>query len=114
MEQQKKYDFFLCYSRQDRDLVQPWADTLAHYGFSCFMDMTRLQSGDEFVTTIIDSIKQSRALLFFASPNANNSSWARRELEYADKKGIKIIPKITEKENPISMAITDLTIILSS
>lgn len=91
MEQQKKYDFFLCYSRQDRDLVQPWADTLAHYGFSCFMDMTRLQSGDEFVTTIIDSIKQSRALLFFASPNANNSSWARRELEYADKKGIKII-----------------------
>ena len=91
MEQQKKYDFFLCYSRQDRDLVQPWADALANYGFSYFMDLTSLQSGDEFVTTIMDSIKQSRALLYFASPNANSSSWAQRELEYAHTKGLKII-----------------------
>lgn len=91
MEQQKKYDFFLCYSRQDRDLVQPWADALANYGFSYFMDLTSLQSGDEFITTIMDSIKQSRALLYFASPNANSSSWAQRELEYAHTKGLKII-----------------------
>lgn len=91
MEQQKKYDFFLCYGRRDLDLVQPWAATLAHYGFSCFMDMTRLQSGDEFITTIMDSIEQSRALLYFASPNANSSSWAPRELEYAHTKGLKII-----------------------
>ena len=91
MEQQKKYDFFLCYSRRDLDLVQPWAATLADYGFSCFMDMTRLQSGDEFVTTIMDSIEQSRALLYFASPNASSSSWAQRELGYAHAKGLKII-----------------------
>ena len=91
MEQQKKYDFFLCYGRRDLDLVQPWAATLAHYGFSCFMDMTRLQSGDEFITKIMDSIKQSRALLYFASPNANSSSWAQRELEYAHTIGTKII-----------------------
>lgn len=91
MEQQKKYDFFICYSRHDRDLVQPWADALANCGFSCFMDVTNLQSGDEFVTTIMGSIEQSRALLYFASPNANSSSWAQRELAYAHEEGLKII-----------------------
>lgn len=89
---QYKYDLFFCYSRQDASIVRQAFHFLNSAGYRCWMDMDGIAFGDNFVEQITDAVRSSKCMLYFGSSSSNNSKWTVKELLYALKIGIKILP----------------------
>ena len=89
---QYKYDLFFCYSRQDASIVRQAYHFLTSAGYRCWMDMDGLAFGDNFVEQITDAVRSSKCMLYFGSSYSNKSKWTVKELLYALKIGIKILP----------------------
>lgn len=85
-------DFFISYSRHDYDLAILFYNRLTQLGYSVWIDKNGIESGDSFKKVIVQSIKQSRALLFFSSLNSNKSLWVTKEVGIAVKVGVPVIP----------------------
>lgn len=94
MEQQKKYDVFISYSRKDFDEVNAFVEMLKQRipTLDIWFDLDGIESGDEFRDKIISAIKRSKYVLFALSKNSDQSEWTRKELGFAKGKGIKIVP----------------------
>ena len=94
MEQQKKYDVFISYSRKDFDEVNAFVEMLKQCipTLDIWFDLDGIESGDEFRDKIISAIKRSKYVLFALSKNSDQSEWTRKELGFAKGKGIKIVP----------------------
>lgn len=94
MEQQKKYDIFISYSRKDFDEVNAFVEMLKQRipTLEIWFDLDGIESGDEFRDKIISAIKRSKYVLFALSKNSDQSEWTRKELGFAKGKGIKIVP----------------------
>lgn len=94
MEQQKKYDVFISYSRKDFDEVNAFVEMLKLRipTLDIWFDLDGIESGDEFRDKIISAIKRSKYVLFALSSNSDKSEWTRKELGFAKGKGIKIVP----------------------
>lgn len=94
MEQQKKYDVFISYSRKDFDEVNAFVEMLKQRipTLDIWFDLDGIESGDEFCDKIISAIKRSKYVLFALSKNSDQSEWTRKELGFAKGKGIKIVP----------------------
>lgn len=88
----KKYDIFICYSRQDRDFVMRLTKSLDCYGYTYFVDVEGIASGDDFAQRIRTAIDDSEIVLLILSKYSNESQWVRNEIRYADFKNKTIIP----------------------
>ena len=99
----RKYDVFVSYSRQDSDVVRPVVDRLAAEGYSYWMDIDGIESGDEFRSKLVDAIEKSRVFVFFSSADSNASKWTTRELSIADDRDKPIIP-VRLDQSPYSKA----------
>ena len=87
-----KYDIFISYSRKDFKVVSKIAKKVSDAGYSVWMDVDGIESGDEFKSKIAFAIKNSKLFLFFSSQASNKSEWTVKEVNYAIKKKIPIIP----------------------
>ena len=87
-----KYDIFISYSRKDFKVVSKIAQKVSDAGYSVWMDVDGIESGDEFKSKIAFAIKNSKLFLFFSSLASNKSEWTVKEVNYAIKKKISIIP----------------------
>ena len=87
-----KYDIFISYSRKDFKVVSKIAQKVSDAGYSVWMDVDGIESGDEFKSKIAFAIKNSKLFLFFSSLASNKSEWTVKEVNYAIKKKIPIIP----------------------
>ena len=87
-----KYDVFISYSRKDFKVVSKIAQKVSDAGYSVWMDVDGIESGDEFKSKIAFAIKNSKLFLFFSSQASNKSEWTVKEVNYAIKKKIPIIP----------------------
>ena len=87
-----KYDIFISYSRKDFNVVSKVAQKVSDAGYSVWMDVDGIESGDEFKSKIAFAIKNSKLFLFFSSLASNESEWTVKEVNYAIKKKIPIIP----------------------
>ena len=87
-----KYDIFISYSRKDFKVVSKIAQKVSDAGYSVWMDVDGIESGDEFKSKIAFAIKNSKLFLFFSSLASNKSEWTIKEVNYAVKKKIPIIP----------------------
>lgn len=87
-----KYDVFISYSRKDSEIVKKFADELDKAGYKYWMDIDGIESGDEFKRKIASAIRKSKVFLFFSSATSNESGWTVKEVNYAIKKKIHIIP----------------------
>ena len=87
-----KYDIFISYSRKDGAIVQSVADRLKAEGYTCWMDVSGIESGDAFKQVIVDAIKKSGVVLFFSSDKANESKFTVKEINVAVELGKIIIP----------------------
>lgn len=96
-----KYDVFFTYSRKDAHIVRKVYHFLQQSGLRCWIDMDGVASGDMFAEKIAETINQSKCLLFFSSEYSNQSNWAKREVEYANKMNIKILT-IAIDETPLN------------
>ena len=84
---------FISYSRNDLDAVKPIKEELERNGFSCWMDIDGIESGDEnFKQKIVPAIDGCRAVLFFISVASQESEWTAKELGYAKRHGKRVVP----------------------
>ncbi len=95
----KKYDIFMCYSRQDRNIANTINYALRGHGYSTFYDVEDLAAFD-FRDQILDAVKNSKIFLYLYTSHCLNSTWCRTELEYAYKLQIDIIPIIIDDSVP--------------
>lgn len=87
-----KHDIFVSYSRRDSEIVLPIVDRLKDAGYSCWMDVTGIESGDAFKHVIVNAIKHSGVVLFFSSAAANESRYTVKEINVAVELCKPIIP----------------------
>lgn len=87
-----EYDIFVSYSRKDSSVVQSVVERLKAEGYSCWMDVSGIESGDAFKQVIVDAIKKSRVVLFFSSAKANESKYTVKEINVAVELCKIIIP----------------------
>lgn len=84
-------DVFLSYSRKDIEIAQKLSEELQSIGCKVWMDVSGIESGTQFVDSIIDAIKSSKVFLFLASSNSYQSQFAIRELQYAEHQKIRSV-----------------------
>jgi Tfp pilus assembly protein PilF len=82
---------FICYAREEIDFAKSLSRELEKNDIVTWID-TKITSGEDWVKRIASALEFGNALLFILSESSINSKWVRRELEYADQKGIPIIP----------------------
>jgi hypothetical protein len=87
-----EYDVFISYSRRDKKLVEKICKQFTIAGVTYWMDTDGIETGDEFKTIIVDAIDSCRVFVYFSSIHANASKWTAREITYADRKNMPIIP----------------------
>lgn len=87
-----KYDIFISYSRKDAKIVKIFFDALSAAGYSVWMDVDGIESGDEFKRKIVSAIKDSKLFLFFSSVASNASEWTVKEVNVAVALRKPIIP----------------------
>lgn len=92
-DMEQKYDIFISYSRQDKDKVLPIVEQIKNkVGVDCWIDMTGIESGEQFEDTIITAIDKCKIVLFMLSDNSLESDWTKREVYYAEGLGKRIVP----------------------
>ena len=104
----KKYDVFISYSRQDYikdDTIIPnnpisrIMELLDKNHISYWIDKEGISSGQQFVEVITEAIVNSKMLVFVSSENSNASKWTANEIFEAYNEGKLIIPvKIDNSE----------------
>lgn len=87
-----KYDIFISYSRKDAKIVKIFFEALSAAGYSVWMDVDGIESGDEFKRKIVSAIKDSKLFLFFSSVASNASEWTVKEVNVAVALRKPIIP----------------------
>lgn len=97
MDQPKKYDVFISYSRKDKKVVDMFVGRLAEAGFTIWIDKDGIESGDAFKHVIVNAIEQSKVVLFFSSEDSNKSIWTSKEIGVAIYENKPIIPVKLDK-----------------
>ena len=86
------HDIFISYSRRDLAAVKPIKEELEAQGFSCWMDLEGIESGvDSFKRVVIPAINGSTSVLFFISLASQQSEYGLKEINFAHRKGKRVI-----------------------
>ena len=98
----KKYDIYFCYSRRDTDKANLINYALRGRGYNTFYDCDNNYAFiGGFQAEIHKVIDDSAIFLYLHTSNSLESAWCRKELEYAYKQNIDIIPIIINGNIPI-------------
>ena len=87
-----KHDIFISYSRRDKDVVDDIVDFLKRNGYTVWIDVTGIESGEAFRGIIVEAIESSGIVIFFSSEASNLSAWTTKEISLAVDSRIFIIP----------------------
>lgn len=105
---------FISYSAKDSDFANQLARDLLRVDFQVIKDSEVLLVGDDISEKISDSISDSDFVIAIISRDSIGSSWFQKEIEYALKKGKKLLPILKETvEIPIllsSLKYADFTV----
>ncbi len=84
---------FISYSRGDKERVFRIKNEIDNYVgmHTCWLDITGIESDKQFIDVIINAIDESEIFLFMYSKKSENSNWTRKEVEYAQNKGKRIV-----------------------
>jgi len=78
-----KKKIFISHASQDNKFVDNLRESLEIQGLDTWVDFSRLIGGDELEAEIKQAIEQAQAFIVVLSPNAINSSWVLKEVDYA-------------------------------
>ena len=85
------HDIFISYSRKNLDAVKGIKEELESLGFSCWMDLSNIPSGQgRFISKIVPAIKDTKGcFLFFMTAESQASEWAMKEIGFAKNRAKK-------------------------
>ena len=86
------YDIFISYSSKDSKVVHTYASYLERQGYRVWYDVKGLYTGVEFSQEIVNSIENSKLVIFFSSAHSNESKWTKGEILSALKFTKPILP----------------------
>ena len=94
MNEKHKYDLFVSYSRKDKEKVYLFMDRLKNRipGLNYWLDVTGVESADEFEDKIVSAIDNSAYMIFFLSENSIASHYTKDEVTYAKNTDKKVLP----------------------
>lgn len=104
--QEKRGSIFLSYSHRDNLVASQIKLALGAAGYQVQGDESEIKGGQEWASVIEESIKKADLIVSIISHSANESSWVRRELVYADNLQKPIVP-IKVDDSPIPLMIID-------
>jgi hypothetical protein len=82
---------FLSYARQDVELARAVKDQLERRGFSVWIDLEGIHSGD-WEARVRSALGKSRCVVFLMTQSGLNSDAVKKELNFATLKGVPLIP----------------------
>ena len=92
-----KYDVFISYRRENgREIARTLQQGLIQRGLRVFFDLEEIKDG-KFNEALYGSIDAAKNLIVIMTTGAldrcvNEGDWVRRELEYALRKGVNVVP----------------------
>lgn len=85
-------EVFISYSRTDVEKVKTVKEEIDRLvGINCWMDLNGIKCGSMFKKVIISAIKQHNTFLFMLTHHSMNSSFAKKELDFAESENKRII-----------------------
>jgi len=87
---------FISYSHRDDAIVQRLMTDLNAAGHACWVDITGIKGGDEWMRSICEGINNSYAFVIVCTVQALQSRWVRDEILWARQKNKFIIPALLE------------------
>jgi hypothetical protein len=94
----KKHHVFLSYSRIDIDIMQRVKQDLRNAGLKVWTDEGIEPGTFSWKEAIEDAIRDTEMLVVLLSPDANNSKWVQREIDYADVQDVQVMPILVRGE----------------
>ena len=82
---------FLSYSREDKDKADELLKALENEGLSVWIDRKKIQSGN-WKERVMEGLNKARAMVFLMTENALKSPVVKKEIDFATKKKVPIIP----------------------
>ncbi len=96
-------DVFVSYSRKDSDLARLLNRKLQAAGKTTWFDQESISKGVDFEKEIFKGINGCNNFVFVISPDAINSEYCEREVDYAVSQHKRIITLLARETNPDSM-----------
>ena len=90
--EQAKYDVFISYSRKDSTIVEQICSLFKQNDISYWIDKQDIYAGGEFLSDIVQAIRECKITLFISSSHSNNSIYTAKEVAMAFNEGKYIIP----------------------
>lgn len=86
-------DIFISYSRHDINVARDIKQRIeASTSAECWMDMEGIESGSQFQDVIISAINETKIVVLLLSESSMKSPWVKREINFANEKGKKVVP----------------------
>lgn len=100
MNQNKKYDVFISYSRKDSAIADEICSAFDKVGITYFIDRKAMGGTANYVIKIANEIDNSKIMLLLASANAYKSKYVRNELHYAFNHDVIVLPYALDDVQP--------------
>ena len=91
---------FISYKHEDSDFAENLTNRVRNAGFKTWVDNDELAAGEDWRSSIDESIKNAFALIVIMTPEAKASEYVTYEWAFAWGAGIKVIP-ILYKNTPL-------------
>jgi hypothetical protein len=86
-------NIFLSYSRNDTDIMLRLKSDLEREGFDVWVDEAALEIGTPaWEAEIQNALEHAHCLIVLMSPDSKQSLWVMRELSYAERHSVRILP----------------------
>src|SRR4051812_33377205 len=84
-------DLFISHCSGDKDVARRLRTDLEIYGYTVWLDETRLKLGELLKPNIRNAISNSRVFASVCSRDSSSSSWMKQEAEWAQASGVPVI-----------------------
>jgi len=79
-------------TRSDRDIADMICSALESEGIRCWIAHRDILPGEDWLSSIIDAVEQSKMIVLIFSSNTEKSQWVKDEITLALDNNMKIIP----------------------
>lgn len=86
------YEVFISYSSKDKTYADAIVHTLEEYGLKCWIAYRDAIPGEQYSSSIINAIRETKVFLLIFSENSKKSHHVKNEINYATKVGSIMIP----------------------